>query len=239
MKYVSILLGLLTAVAGCAEDPPAREAESETGANTKVLATTLPPIDDFLCGTSSYSRFPHELAVQYPASDVTKAWSYLNNKHPERCWTYSLLTIGLIGTEAEIPDLIDYVVSPTHALSDERYGSYLYAPTAVGALVGRGGGDHTVGLQFLLDCSATSYWVGTSAVQAADGTNTTAAARKLAMVCIEALGLTRSATAKSKLSQIKGDTQLHAHLRGSAITALNDYTRIQDNETLLAPYFLP
>lgn len=224
------------AAAGCA-DGLVKQPDPEV--QEKVTATTLPPIDDFLCGTNSYSRFPYEMAVQYPTSDVTKAWSYLNNKHPERCWSHSLLTIGLIGTEAEIGDLIDYVVSPTHALNDARYGSYLYTPTAIGALVGRGGGDHTAGLQFLLDCSASAYWVGKPAVQAADGTNTSAAARKLAMVCIEALGLTRAPSAKNKLNQISADTTLHAHLRSAADTGLNDYVRIGDNETLLAPYFLP
>lgn len=221
-------------IGGCADigksvpDPPQKEQ-----------ASTLPPIGDFLCGSTQAVSYDYKTAAQYPPSDASKAWNYLGGTYPNRCWNYSILTVGLIGTESEIAGLVDYVLSPSHQRSPERYMSYLRIPSAVGALVGRGGGSHQAGLNFLFDCSDVAYWSGKIDVIKSAGFDEAQAALNLALSCTEALGLTRSSVAKAKLDAILQDTSAHPDIHSSAQTGLDDRALILLNEPALAPYFLP
>ena len=222
--------------AGCAQQSqnPTRDVDKAK------RAVTLPPIDDFLCGPVQSRQYDYKLAVQYPASDTAKAWNYLGSGTvPTRCWNYSILTVGLIGTEADISGLIDYVLSPAHQRSVERFYSYARIPAAVGALVGRGGGTHQAGLNFLLDCSDEGYWAGKTDVVGAAGFSTAQAGLNLALACTEALGLTRSSAAKARLDTILQNASIHPDMNASAQTGLDDRALIQLNESALQPYFLP
>ncbi|MCK5920959.1 MAG: hypothetical protein KAG66_08455, partial [Methylococcales bacterium] len=104
----------------------------------------------------------------------------------------------MIGTEAEISSLVDYVISPSHERNQMRFFSYARVSTAVGALVGRGGGEHSVGLNFLLDCSEPAFWAAKTDVIKAAGFDLTQAALNLSISCTEALGLTRSDAGKTR-----------------------------------------
>ena len=179
-----------------------------------------------------------ERIAQLPKSETSVAWTALSDNKAFQCWPHAVVAIGLLGDTRSYTRLVNYVEKPNHRTTVARFASYALVPRAIGAIAGRysEAEDASAIVRYLLGCSEVSHWNQLPLFMKDLTKERDTAAKKLALVCIEALGLTRDPKAHAFLEDIHGNSAESSDRQISAEAALDAADAIRKNIEELRKY---
>lgn len=115
----------------------------------------LSPVEEFATRTYHHGT-PYEEAIAFVGSDLSRLQKMLRDPEWKAHWTSIATVLGMVGDEAVITDLIEYVDGPQLVEDEAAYQAKSHAVPALGYAVARLKSQRA--LQYLESATNYEYW---------------------------------------------------------------------------------
>lgn len=192
----------------------------------------------FVCRTT-LEPFPYDEAVLLPPSEEWVIWKVLADESLHSiCWRRAVLTYGAMGDVQAFRQLNAHLESPHTLASRGRLVSMTHIPEALGMLAGRSRSSEVAVevVDALRRCSSPQHLESVEGWAVEGVISREAAAKKIALECIYALGLSGHANALQILDELERDPSLDERLLRQIKKARAIFQKVVGGEHRLSPY---